>query len=191
MIAFSPRPNRIVSIDPGTNTLGIACLEINESFSRIRVVDAVTLDAARLARRKYAFQLETFGEKYAKLVAIKDALLRYYVAWHPLAVCSESPYMHLYPATFAALTECVSIIQRSAVDYDPCCVVRMIAPSEAKKAVGVSGGSSDKEAVRKGILQHGCIDLDVDMSLLDEHAVDAIAIGVAYLQSGLCVAETT
>lgn len=191
MDGFSPRPNRIVSIDPGTNTLGVACLEIDDSFSRIRVVDAMTIEAGKLARRKYTFQVELFGEKYAKLAAIKDALLRYYVAWHPLAVCSESPYMHLYPATFAALTECVSVVQRSAVDYDPCCVVRMIAPSEAKKAVGVSGASGDKEAVRQGILQHGCIDFDVDISLLDEHAIDAIAIGVAYLQSGLCVAEIT
>jgi Holliday junction resolvasome RuvABC endonuclease subunit len=173
---------RIVSIDPGTRFIGFACLEICESMSEARVLDAYTLRLEKLAKRVSPDVVEHYGERVAHLLHVKEAVTKYCYAWSPLVVCSEDPYMHLFPQTFSALTECVLAIQNGAMQYDNTITFRRIKPSVAKNAVGVHGMSGDKEAVREGIRHRAQLNIDdVDLDSLDEHSCDAIAIGCGYV----------
>ena len=182
---------RIVSIDPGTRTVGFACLEFCESMEKAIVRDAYTLNLERLARRASPDIIEQYGERIAHLLLVKDAAFEYCHAWTPLVVCCEDPYLHRFPQTFAALTECVLAIQNGVLQYDNTVLFRRVKPTVAKNAVGVRGGSSDKEEVREGIRRQKQLILEIDLDTLDEHSTDAIAIGCSYVLPSLLRVDKT
>lgn len=102
-------------------------------------------------------------------------------------VASECPYMGRFPQAYAALTECLTSIRSAVHDYDPTLVLHEIDPATVKMNVNVNGKSGDKqlmtnavtELIKTGrILNTGL----VNIGLLDEHAIDAIAVGYAHIR---------
>ena len=176
-----PVHTRIVAIDPGINSMGIACIEIASDYKSAAVVDAYTAKINRLLKRHRIDECLQFGEHHAKLMLVKDTVLKYCMNWRPLTVCVEHPYLHHSPTTFSTLTECILMVRHGVMAYDQCCSFSTFRPSVVKNAVGVDGGSSDKEDMRKAVLKKGNLFLDVNLDYLDDHAIDAIAVGCSYI----------
>ena len=173
-------PIRMVSIDPGTNTVGVAVSEFNNDMTKMVVVDAMTIDLQRLLLRYEKTRAGIWGDRHAKLYILKDAIARYLDAWRPVVVCSESPYMGRFPQVYAALTEAMTALSAGLYTYDPSIRLATWEPSAVKLAMGVNGRSGDKELMRRAITLRPDIVMCTPIELLDEHAVDAVCVGYTH-----------
>ncbi len=186
MDIYHPSRYRIVSIDPGTNTLGLALLELDLEVGQLSLVEAMTLTAEHRLHL-YRTHADIYGERQAKLRSHSDALIHYFNQVQPHAVASESPYMGRLPQAYAALVECVQTIRLAVEQYDRHLPLHTYDPATVKKTVGVSGKSGDKEAMRRGVKALSFIRDDQQLFLdqTDEHSVDAIAVGYCHYRQQL------
>jgi hypothetical protein len=114
---------------------------------------------------------------------VEYAVANYARAWEIERAVSESPYMGKFPAAYAALVSCINAIRSGCSNYDPTLYLDIIDPATIKKQLGVPGNSGDKSLITKAIEKSETIDTSlIDLSILDEHSVDSIAVGHAYLK---------
>lgn len=190
MFHYSPAYQlvRVIGIDPGTVTLGIACLDIDVMTRRVELVDARTIDAGR-AIRDFQLTSRYHGLRFARLMALEESIYNYLRAFNPHIVASESPYMGRFPQAYAALVECMNSIERAQNRYTPYAMLHRVDPMSVKLAVGVeSKGKSKKERsaslskdhVREGLMRQPiAVPPGYSFQVLDEHAVDATAVAYA------------
>ena len=172
-------PIRIVAIDPGTNSLGFAVLEVMDNC--VEVLYADTLHGAKLAA-VHTGLLEVHGERVTKLYALNHEIAARLCTWMPHHVVSESPYMGRFPQAYAALIECVGAIRNAVIAYDRQLPLHQLDPATVKQAVGVSGKTGDKTLMTAALkrLHTQIAIMDGTLDDLDEHAIDAIAVGAAF-----------
>ena len=171
---------RYIAIDPGSNTLGLSVFDVNLVTMEESVLEAVTFNGEKLSARS-PYVNEVHGDKFARLKAHEENLVRLMFKWKPNAVICESPFLGRFPQAFAALTETLSMIRRAVYAYDPTICLETVDPPTAKLAVGVSGKGKDKEDVRQGVLklreQGVKFNMVARLEDLDEHSIDSIAVG--------------
>lgn len=172
---------RVMAIDPGTNTLGVAILEQKET-GEITVLDVRTHIASKMTKR-YPHLLYQYGDLQTRLYAMKESLKRTIQYWTPDLVVCESAYMGKFAHSFMALTQVKEMLFQVVRESDPMLSLVFIEPSVAKKAVGVNGSRHDKDGVRDALLTLPLLQFNqtIPFTNLDEHSTDAIAIGYAYL----------
>ena len=181
-------PYRVLGIDPGSATLGVAVLDLYLDDLSIDLADARTFNAGR-GMQDYQ-QTELYhGPRMARLQFMADHLAGYLSQMHPDGLASESPYMGRFVTVFRALTECLLVIHQVGYHYDPRRVLHLIDPMAVKAAVGVvAKGYRNKAALAKEHVRRGVLALPlgnpngVDMSALDEHSIDAIAVAMARIK---------
>lgn len=182
-----PTPLRVIGIDPGTTTLGVARLDYDFEGPEVDVVDAFTL-VARESHPGYQSVLETYGNKYARLQNLQDCLTTIFHDHRPHAVICEQPYLGRFAAAYMALTECAFVIHQALFAYDPYLPLWRVEPRPAKIAAGVvmpKPGSKEKltkDHVRDALAQQPHLRWGVPLADLDEHAVDATAVGLYFMK---------
>lgn len=169
---------RILSIDPGTDTLGVSVIEVDSITGIPRIIDALTFKAGNKVRL-YSEIEDDFGTRFTKLTIHRNALIKLLYSIRPDVVICESPYMGRFPNAFAALIECLTMIQSAVSVYDPWMAIETIDPSTVKKVVGVKKKGSNKDLVKDGVmgLRNVTCCPSVTLSTCDEHTIDAIAVG--------------
>lgn len=169
---------RLVSIDPGSSTLGVALFNIDLSNRYCYVEDAFTVNAFQRSQQYPQF-IEVYGERAARLHSHQEFLLGLFDNYSPHGVICEAPYMGRFPQAYAALVECVAAVRQAVIRYDCSIPLLTVDPPTAKIAVGVSGRGSNKEDIQKAIRQLPNLTYGerVDVTLLDEHSADAVAVG--------------
>lgn len=172
---------RVLAVDPGSNMCGFAVAELNVNTGVKHIHNMLTVNANTL-RHGYSDGIEIYGEREARNLAYGKAFLDYVKTHQPFEVVCETAYKRFLTA-FRALIEQVSVFRAALHSYDPMIPLRLIGPSDAKKAIGVKGTSSDKELVRKALLARDDITRAESSYLIktDEHANDAVAIALARL----------
>lgn len=173
---------RVISIDPGSNNCGFAVLTLNLLTFKVHVDYMETLHSTAL-KKKYKEYIPLYGERESKNIFYGYALRRLLEAWGPVEVIAESSYMGRFAAAFKALVEQVTVFRSVCHFYDDFIPFRLFEPSTAKKAMGVPGGSKDKELMRKALMDRDDLIFENTNTLLkaDEHSVDAVAIGLTRL----------
>jgi Holliday junction resolvasome RuvABC endonuclease subunit len=174
----------IISIDPGSTHVGIAAFNVDIKSLNILDINAWTINGAKLAG-KDTWTEELYDNRFSRILAIEEELLRIYMFYKPTIVASESPFINnSFPAAGIALTEVMSAIKRSLLRYDRWMHLYLIPPSSVKNAVFANG------AAKKDIMQEKVIQLfsslyngNIPIHLLDEHSIDAIAVGYATLKN--------
>lgn len=177
---------RVMGIDPGSDTLGIAILELDVLAFTTTLLYATTLKASRELKHVDTW-LDQYGGLETKINCHRHFLARHLTYFHPNSVISESPFLGRFPRAFEALVLCLSMIRQSVREYDPFIELEVVDPPTAKKAVGASGRGGDKDAVRYAVMQHPKIQnaSGFDYDYFDEHAIDAIAVA-AHKVNRLC-----
>lgn len=194
MLTFPPDPTpfRIVGVDPGTDTLGAATLDVYlGTTGQVCLVEVRTFSGEQLARH-YRHVEDIHGSRVARLLAHEDNLHGYFCYTQPHCIISESPYLGRFPQAYAALTECVGSIRRAVMRYNAFMPLLLIDPPTVKLAVGVKGRGTTKDDVKQGLKQliaSGKLDnpFQVDIDALDEHSVDAIV--VAYVRAAQLIED--
>ena len=170
---------RVVAIDPGTDTLGVAILDVDLHHGVVNLVDAFTL-RGNTNSKKYPMIIESHGLRYAKIHSHAENLLAIFSMARPHAIICESPFLGRFAQAFEALVECKMMIRHAVQQYDPTMTLETIDPPSAKIAVGASGGCKDKTVIRDNVAKLGFLKNPNNISILDldEHSTDAIAVGI-------------
>ncbi len=183
MLVMPPNttPLKVLGIDPGTVTLGVAGVHWDMVSQKFHVDMAFTLQANdRLLG--YQSITETHGSRISRFYQQADELHSIFYNVQPHAVVAESPFMGKFAQSFGALTECVLNIRQTLFNYDPTMPLVQVDPTTVKKTVGVRKGfMSDKEEVRRALRDRTDLSWGVDLESLDEHSVDAIAVALYYM----------
>lgn len=172
---------RILSIDPGTNFTGTSILDIDLN-NDIKLKFVETIKAVNLAKKNNSI-LHVYGSRFTRIHVTGQQITKLLLEYNPDAVISESPYLGKFPQSFAALTEILSEFRRRTFAYNVSVPFITIDPSTVKKSLGVKGTSGDKKLMRKAIEKIKFKNSDYsNYNLLDEHSIDAIAVGLWYLK---------
>lgn len=177
-----------IAIDPGLNNTGIAIFYVKVNPFEILSITASTLRADRLLDDT-GLDDEDFTERLHKRYKMGNALKRILEETNPCVVVSESPFFdRRKPGSFAVLTEVLTTLFDTVVNYNPLIRFSMVEPLLVKKVLGVAG-QKGKEVVREAMSKETLViqALSSPLEHLDEHAVDAVGVGYTYLlkKSGL------
>jgi Holliday junction resolvasome RuvABC endonuclease subunit len=178
---FTTEPLRILALDPGTNTLGVAWIELCLVSGRITLVYGGTFSADRYADFDSSLQW-SIGQRAIKLDYHRQNLQQLLFQYQPHVVASEAPFMGRFPQAYAALVECCNVITHTVLGYDPSLQVQFVDPPTAKLSVGALTRKGSKENVQESIralVDAGRLFIhpSVPFLELDEHTYDAIAVG--------------
>lgn len=167
----------VCGIDPGTNYLGFARLGIDSRTWEIDSCWATTIRVDKLPET-YGFDLSAQSERLEKLLKIKDSIKQLLSYWQPVHLSCESPfYNRLRPAAYGPLVESVMAVKLACYEFNPSLKFDTLEPSVIKKTVG-AGYISGKDMVKKAVMDNQTLQAKttVNLNLLDEHAIDALAV---------------
>lgn len=174
-----------IGLDPGSDTLGMACITFSLETGEMLGAWARTLHGAKLARNK-VWLTGLFGERVARIEALGENLRALFQHEQPFDIASESPFLGKFAAAYGALVEVICMIRREVMIYDQWKTLSLIDPPSVKKAVGapIKGGKEGKLLVAKAIkdlVDSGKLKYTGDIPLedLDEHSNDALAVAYA------------
>lgn len=171
-------PFKILSLDPGSSHLGVAILLDNLDGSDVVVDDSFTVHL-KDTHPHYAEFGDLHGNRFVRLLQLGDVVLDLMRTHRPHAVIVESNYLGRFATAFAALVECVAMVRSAVYMYDPFMPLFQVDPSTAKINAGMERiKGTDKEDVRRAMRKRKGIKWNVNLDELDEHSVDACAIGL-------------
>lgn len=180
--AFSENTAKIVGIDPGTETLGVAIITFRIDDFKIVRCEAETFIGSNLLSNQWTGQLH--GDRYRRIEAHRFNLSTFFLNERPLIIGCESPFIkRRFPQAGLALTEVVCAIRAAVRCYDIWKPLYTITPPEAKRAVGASG-SAKKEEVKEAVLKIDELTSTAftPIANLDEHSIDSLAIAYCLLK---------
>ena len=173
-----PYQYRILAMDPGTDTLGVAVLAIDFRTNAVTALTGLTIHSGKTTN-DYGVGERFYGNRFMRLENSKAAITALLERWQPHAIVHESPFMRKFAEAYRALSECIQNIRQACFEHDPSIVIEYVDPPTAKIAVGtprVKGVTKDD--VRNALLSLGlAVSPTVNLSTWDEHTVDAAAVG--------------
>lgn len=168
---------RLMAIDPGSNNLGVAIYEIDLKTHELISSKAFTINAYL----SFHYSKETanvYGDRHARFKAMEVELMECFDTYRPSLVMCESPFFNRFtPSAFSVLTELVSLINQTLWQFNNQIPFFKVDPPTAKKAVGAKGNAKKDDMLLAIIKVKDELKLSVDPKTLDEHAIDACAIG--------------
>lgn len=177
---ISHGPVRVLGIDPGTSTTGLALLEVDLENRTERVVRAFTCKVSETAPG-YHFKFEHYGSRMAKIMVQSENLENLLKEEEPDYIIAEAPYFRRFPQPYQALSECVLSFKLTAWRHRMLLPFSLIDPTSAKENIGVELGKgksknrSDKTLVEKCVRERKSLSFDIEPDF-DEHTFDAISI---------------
>lgn len=176
---FSPEPIRICSIDPGSDTMGIAFIDLDLTTLEINVIEVDTYNALK-AIRQY-FEYETLVSRRTQRIAYLESVLSDLLHnYRPNLIIAEAPYMGRFATAFETLVEVRMMMYRAVEHYCLSMPMETIDPMTVKERFGVAKKGSNKEDMQRAI----CERTDIVWTAfkrpheLDSHSADAVAVGL-------------
>lgn len=174
----------ILAIDPGLNYTGVAHYQVDNKSKEILSIDSLTINTNTLKNTRWIDQ-EIHNERTIKLIKLKDAIQEIVLRTNPQIVVFENNFYNpSMPTAYKALIESVLTIKVAIMDINNNIPFTNIEPLLIKKTVGALKGVKGKEVVKEAIMNINEISNLIlhDIDTLDEHSVDAIAIGYTFLK---------
>lgn len=170
---------RVVATDPGSNTAGFVCVEVDVVKKTFHVLNATMVRGTHVLRR-FGELKEHNEERFMRNLGYGMTYHDYLEEWDPFTIASEAPYKGRFVAAFKALTEQITTLRAFLWKWDHTKTFHLYEPSVVKKAMGVKGGSKDKEDMRRALAKRTDVSYGSGISLnaLDEHTVDAICVAI-------------
>jgi Holliday junction resolvasome RuvABC endonuclease subunit len=169
----------LLSLDPGSETMGICILKYLPSTKTITHADAFTVYGSKLCKNVVSVDLR--DHVLLRINAHKENLINVLLSERPDEVIAESSFFNpRRPHAYGVLIQVMDAIRAAAHVYEPYMQVHLIPPSCVKIAVGAKSGD-DKNPVRTAVLDLPDLNYDGDIPIdkLDEHSIDALAVAYA------------
>lgn len=170
---------RIISIDPGSNMCGMSVLKLNTLTLEIEIEFVSTFFRKEVLKGREG-DVEKWGERVIRNLGYAQILKRLLDKYDPNAVFCEAAFAHRIQ-TFKVITEQSALFTSICYNYSREVPFNTFSPSEVKANMGVDGRSGDKTLMTAALKLrkfHGNV---VDLDVLDEHSIDAIAVGLKHI----------
>lgn len=177
---------RVMGFDPGLVNAGVSIIDVDYTTKRLVSVTAFTLIPARLDtyQNVYPGIDDSPINRIYRLTAAFRYLLEFY---NPCAVASEDAFYHpKMPNAYGVLRDVIMAVRNETHSYNYNIPFVLIEPRAVKKVVGAGiDGVDKKQLVKEAIRRKAEIMsvMQVDLNLLDQHAIDAIAVAYSMLFS--------
>lgn len=169
---------RILGVDPGTRNLGMSLGVCDFRTPMYTIEDGQTFDIEYLTHKTNAYTTEYHSRNIAMYKSVYELVQQAVHDLQPDLVICEAPYLNKrFPLAYMLLTLCSQAVHQAVKDYSIFIPFEFIDPSSAKVGVGVKGTSPDKNLMQAAVLGNPLIQGTFDLSVLDEHTIDSIAIG--------------
>jgi len=168
-----------IGIDPGLATCGISVFRVFDN--RLQSIEAFTLINNKI-RFESEYQEEFQSERNAKMHRLCLAFRSVLYSVNPILICCESPFYNpKMPSAFGSLTETVTALRMETNQYNINIPFICYSPQQVKQTFKRSG-QTGKLVMREALAQDNNLrsKLITPVETLDEHAVDAIAVGQTY-----------
>lgn len=169
-----------IGIDPGLTQCGIAIFNINQG--QLASIDALTLINNKIALRS-PFNEEFHSDREIRSNKLQLAFQSILEHSNPILICCESPFYNpSSPSAFGSLTDTVSMLRITTNQFNTSIPFVCYSPQEVKQTfrrAGKLGKQTMKEALQEDV--HLCSKLITPVQYLDEHSIDAVAVGMTYL----------
>lgn len=170
---------RVFGIDPSTSNLGVCVIDVNvKQPGKFKLVDARTLYGEKLI---YDIPLQFDDTDDTGVGARSYALSRSVGQMLDLlkpdtGICEDN-FLGMSALTFKQLIQAVSLIREAFSEKG--IHLSYVFPNLAKEVVGANFRGTKKEDVQRGVLAYKNLEAgSIDLELLDEHAIDAVAIAL-------------
>lgn len=168
---------RIMGVDPGTRNLGTSLGVCDFKAPAFIVEHGQTFDIEYLTHKTNAYTTEFQSRNIAMYKSVYELIYNLVHELQPDLVICEAPYLNKrFPLAYMLLTLCSQAVHQAVTDYSTFIPFEFIDPASAKTGVGVKGNSSDKDLMQAAVLSNPLIQGTFDLSTLDEHTIDSIAI---------------
>lgn len=177
-------PFVMISIDPGSVTMGVCVSVVTPFTKKMSVAYADTINFADLLKAKFDSGVEHFDAGFARMLVMGQYLQNLFNMYQPSVIAVEASYLGQHASAYKLLTMTMLTIQTAAFQYYPFVLFKQITPSSVKKDIDVNGGSGDKTLIPIALAkQVDVLDLSqVNLTQLDQHAHDAIAVGYSFFK---------
>lgn len=175
----------ILSIDPSSTSVGIARYLVNSN-----TYDIVDISAGTLNLDTYSYDPMLFNnihsDKTIRLVKLEYRFIELLNEVKPDVVVCESAFFNpSRPNAFSSLTEVIFLLGSLTIKYNPNIRFITLPPKTIKEAIGsLKISDKGKDIVKESILKipdiYNLVYKFIDS--LDNHAIDAIAIGYTFLK---------
>jgi len=163
-------------MDPGTNFNGYCIVDYQQN--KVPEIKFIETQIVSSGISKHNYMAHLYGDRFAKIYYIGLQYKKLLELYKPRYVVSESPYLGRFPASFAALTEVLSIYRNVLSVCMLGTPLDTIDPSSVKCAMGVKGTSSDKNKMSDALSKLSINYNEYSLSELDEHSVDAMCVNL-------------
>lgn len=168
---------KILAIDPGLNTCGVATMIVDFSTGEVKKVEAFTIDNSNYPPQNMEGVVDRIAYRKSRL----EEILTDHVSFnHDLNIgVYESPFFNrLAPSAYGSLSEAISTIRMVLFRFNSHIPLIGMKPTYIKKMVGVKN-FRDKDSTKEAVLKQ-LPDFKDIIEKLDEHSVDAVSIALAY-----------
>lgn len=172
----------MISIDPGSNTCGVAIYELDTGNKKINSIQAFTIEVERLNDNS-GLHLDISTDRFIKILKLCSCIKTIIENSNACIVVSEAPFFNRFmPMAYGSLLEIVSSINRTVHETGNQIVFTSYAPQQVKmslNAAGMKGKDIIKEKLKD--IPEVYSKIIGEYNLLDEHSIDAIAVGYTFL----------
>lgn len=175
---------RIAAVDPGTSHLGMAVLDWEYGQPQAEVVWAGTAHVADPTHNN-AFG-ECVGKRDARLVQLEEQFREFLQLSCPTFIATETPFMRRAKlSAYESGVELQLMLRRTLWDVYPEKSLHGFNPIIVKSYVGVEAKGTDKTHMQRAVMQLYANHTRCDLSTLDEHSIDAVAVGNIFVRVNL------
>lgn len=167
-------------IDPGTNLCGLSIVTIDLDKYELLYVRAETIECNKVFLwDDYRKTFDSDSRRKTRLSGLKREIRRFYAKELVDVFCAESSYGQAKTiSALGPLVEAMTIIRDVVSSEHPITTFKKMSPSEVRSIIGA--GKKGKDTVLRAVL--GLLgDSLIDLRSLDDNAIDAIAIAIAYI----------
>ena len=174
---------RIIAIDPGTNLAGYSVIEQvkNKKLKIIEVGELKRRDVYKAYLRKN--KIKYIDEKINIFLAYEMAFKNIFDKYDKIdAIIIEGAFNKRFLLSFLALSTLKLFIEKAAYESKKLSLIEL-APKYVKKYI-TGTGNADKDDMKKSLLKYKTlIKKGLKIKELSEHEIDAICIGITYIEN--------
>lgn len=181
---FPDNSVRIACVDPGTSYLGLAVLDWVWGEDLAKVVWSDTLHVPDPTHQS-SFS-EACGKRDHRMAGLEAGWREFLSIARPTFACTETPFMQRAKlSAYESGVELQRMLRQTLFQIYPHMTLHGYNPILVKNYVGVVAKGTDKThmaAAVKGLYRDSTL---IDLNLLDEHSIDAVAVGNAFMRISL------
>lgn len=175
---------RIVGVDPGASHLGLAVLDWEWGAEQAEVAWSKTIHV-KDATHDSDFT-ESCGKRDKRLQQLKDAWSEFLDLVGGTFFITETPFMlRSKLSAYESGVELQKMLREGLWDKHPQKLLHGINPIMVKSFVGVVAKGTTKEDMAAAVTKLYANHTLIDLSVLDEHSIDAIAVANYFVRSSL------